>query len=247
MGLIQNIHDAVTLPRGFWVEHTRMNYSAGIRRIGLRLLGASAAVALLASGANAATVSLNGSGTMAYSFQYVAPNSTTPTVSNDYNLSVPGQYQFRDTFTTQQTQTLGTSSVGSYSFQDSYRFTVGAAATGDTLVASLGLPPTFNMTNLQFRLYQVASATIQPIVGGIPAGSTLLTAWMGPSSGQTSVTASFSGMNSGTYMLDIAGTASGTNGGNCVEVALQSTSDGAAYDYRTCNGDSNQVFRFEAP
>jgi hypothetical protein len=194
-----------------------MNYSAGFRRTGFRLLGAAAALGLFASGADAATVSLNGSGTMTYSFQYVAPNSTTPTVSNDYNLSVPGQYQFGDTFTTQQTQTLGTSSVGSYSFQDSYRFTVGAAATGDTLVASLGLPPTFNMTNLQFRLYQVASATTQPIVGGIPAGSTLVTAWMGPPSGQTSVTASFSGIKSGqTYMLDVAGTASGTNGGNYV-------------------------------
>ena len=193
-----------------------MNYSAGIRRTGLKLLGAAAAMGLFASGASAATVSLNGSGTMTYSFQYVAPNSTTPTVSNDYNLSVPGQYQFGDTFTSQQTQTLGTSSVGAYSFQDSYRFTVGAAASGDTLIASLGLPPTFNMTNLQFRLYQVASATTQPIVGGIPAGSTLVTAWMGPPSGQTSVTASFSGINSGTYMLDVAGIASGTNGGNYV-------------------------------
>ena len=36
-------------------------------------------------------------------------------------------------------------------------------------------------------------------------------------------------------------------GGNCVEVALQSTSDGAVCRYYTCNGDSNQVFRFEAP
>jgi hypothetical protein len=36
-------------------------------------------------------------------------------------------------------------------------------------------------------------------------------------------------------------------GGNCVEVALQSTSDGAAYLYHVCNSDTNQVFRFEAP
>jgi galactose oxidase len=38
-----------------------------------------------------------------------------------------------------------------------------------------------------------------------------------------------------------------SGGGNCVEVALQSTSDGAAYLYRVCNGDSNQVFRFDTP
>jgi hypothetical protein len=183
-------------------------------------LGSFAALQLCAGVSGAATVPLNGSGSMSYSFQFVAPNATTPTVANDYSLAVPGQYTFTDTFTTQQSasQILGTSSVGAYSFQDSYRFSVGAGATGDTLVAQLGLPPTFSVSNLQFRLYDVTSATSTvPIVGGVPAGSLFLTAWMGIPSGQTSVTASFSGVQgSHTYLLDVAGIADGTNGGTYV-------------------------------
>jgi hypothetical protein len=38
-----------------------------------------------------------------------------------------------------------------------------------------------------------------------------------------------------------------TGAANCVEVAQQSTADGAAYRYFTCGGGSHQVFRFEAP
>jgi hypothetical protein len=181
----------------------------------MAVLGSLAA--LCSGGSGAATVPLNGTGQMSYSFQFVAPNATTPTAANDYALAVPGQYTFTDTFTTQQSasQILGTTSVGAYSFQDSYRFSVGAGATGDTLVAQLGLPPTFNVSNLQFRLYDVTSATSTvPIVGGVPAGSLFLTAWMGLPAGQSSVTASFSGVQgSHTYLLDVAGIADGTNGG----------------------------------
>lgn len=35
--------------------------------------------------------------------------------------------------------------------------------------------------------------------------------------------------------------------GNCVEIAGPSTTDGAAFRFYTCNGQSHQVFRFEAP
>ncbi len=197
----------------------RVGVLAGIPRIsGWVLSGAAAFAALQPCGAGAATVILDGSGAMGYSYQYVAPDSTTPTVGDDYALAVPGQYTFTDTFTTQQslTQNLGTSSVGPYDFQDSYSFTVGAAASGDTLLASLGLGSLYNITNLQFRLYEVASATTQPIVGGLPAGSTLISAWMGPAPGDNSVTASFTGIESGTYMLDVAGIAGGTSGGSYV-------------------------------
>jgi hypothetical protein len=185
---------------------------------GWALSGAVAFVALMPCGAGAATVVLDGSGSLSYSYQYVAPNSTTPAVGDNYDLAVPGQYTFTDTFSTPQslTQNLGTSSVGAYDFQDSYQFTVGTSASGDTLLASLGLGTLYNITNLQFRLYQVASATTQPIVGGIPAGSTPVTAWMGLVPGNNSMTASFSGIQSGTYMLDVAGIASGTSGGSYI-------------------------------
>jgi hypothetical protein len=185
---------------------------------GAMVLSAAALVALLPAIAGAATVTLDGSGGMTYSYQYVAPNSTTPAVGDNYDLAVPGQYTLTDTFTAQQSagQILGTSSVGAYDFQDSYQFTVGTSASGDTLLASLGLGTLFDITNLQFRLYEVAGPGTQPIVGGIPAGGTSVTSWMGLAPGGNSISASFNGIQSGTYILDVAGVASGTSGGSYI-------------------------------
>jgi len=178
------------------------------------VLLATAAAAMPVTGV-ASTISLNSSGAMTYTYQFLWSNPSSPTISNDYDLAVPGQYTFSDTFLSQQpaSPNLSTSSVGAYDFQDSYRFTIGADASGDTLVASLGLGNTFDITNMQFRLYEVPTSTTAPIVGGIPSGSTLITAWMGPPSGSNEVQASFSGIQAGTYILDVAGIASGTDGG----------------------------------
>jgi hypothetical protein len=172
------------------------------------------ATAGFASAVRAAQVNLSGTGGMTYSYEYVGPNSTTPTSGNTYSLAVPGQYTFTNSFTSQQTQTLGTSSAGAYDFQDSYEFTVGASASGDTLVAQLGLPPTFDISNLQLRLYEVPSASTVPTVGPLPSGDTSVTSWMGIPTGQNSIDASFSNIQGGeTYVLDVAGIASGSSGG----------------------------------
>jgi len=178
---------------------------------------------LMSAGAMANTVTLTGvagNNAMTQSYQAVGGTSSTPVYSGtDYSLAVPGQYSFTDTFSSQQTVGLGTTSFGAYDFQDSYQFTVSAGAQGDTLVAQLGLPPTFSISNLQFRLYQVTAANPLPAVGAIPAGDTVFSPWLGLTAaqiaaGQTSITASFTGLQAGaTYMLDIAGIASGTNGG----------------------------------
>jgi hypothetical protein len=72
----------------------------------------------------------------------------------------------------------------------------------------------------------------------------------GTGNGATLYISSCNGGATQTYTLQSVGanySIINPGGGNCVEVALQSMSDGAAYDYRTCNGDSSQVFRFEAP
>jgi len=158
---------------------------------------------------------------MSFSYQAVAPGTPTPVYSgNDYNLGIPGTYTLQDFFTSQQTATLSTASpVGAYSFQDSYRFSIGAAASGDTLVASLGLGNIIAMSNLQFRLYEVPTATTAPLVGGIPSGAISETIWTGATGVDTSattITKSFNGVQSGTYILDVAGIASGTNGGSYV-------------------------------
>jgi hypothetical protein len=188
-------------------------------RLPFALVVLAVAVAVAPARSIASTITLNGSGGMTYTYQFLWSNPSSPTVSNDYDLAVPGQYTFTDTFLSQQpaSPNLATSSVGPYDFQDSYRFTIGSGASGDTLVASLGLNnsngSTFNIADLQFRLYEVPTATTAPIVGGIPAGSIPITAWVGPPSGSNEVEATFSGIQAGTYILDVAGIANGTNGG----------------------------------
>jgi hypothetical protein len=185
----------------------------------------SAALAVLAIGAalapgssDASTITLTGTGTMTYTYQFLWSAPSSPTVSNDYLLQVPGQYTFTDSFTSEQpsSMNLATSPVGPYDFQDSYRFTIGSGASGDTMVASLGLGNTFDIANLQFRLYEVATPTTAPVVPGLPAGSTLITSWMGPAAGSDMVQATFTDIQSGTYILDVGGIASGTDGGTYI-------------------------------
>jgi hypothetical protein len=184
----------------------------------------AALVLLGPAAASASTIDLSGSGTMSPTYQFLWSAPSDPTISNDYDLAVSGQYAFLDQFTSQQPESpnLGTSSVGAYDFQDSYRFTIGSGASGDSMVASLGLCNgngcTFDIQNLQFRLYEVPSSTTAPVVGAIPTGPgyQTITSWMGPPAGQTSVSATFTNIQAGTYILDIAGIADGSSGGTYV-------------------------------
>jgi len=187
----------------------------------------AAPLLLVAMPAAASTVTLNGSGALAPTFQFLGSASgNLMSTANDYLLGVPGQYSLLDTFTAPQSFALtGTSGTGSYAFQDTIEFTVGQSASGDVLTATLGLQgpsgAVFNVDGLQFRLYEVASGTA-PTVGGLPAGATPVTSWTGLPTGQSSVTASFSGIASGTYFLDIRGTANGSSGGTYVgQINLQ--------------------------
>lgn len=173
---------------------------------------------LCAARVDAATVSLSGTGAMTPSFEFLGSGGLTPTAGDDYALAIPGQYTLSNTFTSDQSGSplLGTSSVGPYAFMDSYRFTIDAAAEGSTLVASLGLGETFDIANLQLRLYRVPTSTTDPTLPGLPAGSTLLTAWQGPIGNATTITSLFTAVQQGTYILDVAGTATGTLGGTYV-------------------------------
>jgi len=195
-----------------------------IRSPGLVVSAALVMAVLPLGAADATTTTLNGSGTMTYSFQAISPNTTptAPVGGNDYNLGIPGTYIFGDSFNSNQSSLtpLATSGVGAYAFQDSYRFTLSAGASGDTLVTSLDLANVISMTNLQFRLYKVASSSTAPIIPGIPSGSTVVTAWTGNSGvDTTNIVRSFSGIASGTYILDVAGIASGSAGGSYVGTA----------------------------
>lgn len=175
----------------------------------------------------ASTVVLPSPGQMFWTAQFLGSSGgntqTTPSgnFGNDYMLSVPGQYSFVDSFSNQSNVLTGvTSPVGSYAFQDTYKFSINQNAAGDALTVSLNLSvgtPVFDISNLQFRLYEVASSAVQPGLT-IPAGSTLITAWTGtpgPSNG-TAIEANFSDIQAGTYFLDVAGTADGSSGGTYV-------------------------------
>jgi hypothetical protein len=194
----------------------------------MRLMQGAAWAAMLVTGAvamapaGASTVGLDGSGQLYWTAQFEGTpsgNSQTPAsgqYGSDYALSVPGQYSFQDSFSEQQTSILtgpGTGSpLGSYAFQDSYAFSLTQAAQGDALVVSLNLgqaaSTVYNISNLQFRLYEVPTGTTQPGLS-IPAGSTIIESWTGTSG-------NFSNLQSGTYFLDIAGTADGSLGGTYV-------------------------------
>jgi hypothetical protein len=198
---------------------TRGNRQASwLSTLAVALLGGATLFALAPRGAQASTVTLDGSGQMSFSFQFLWSNPGTPALGNDYVLSVPGQYTFLDQFLAQQplTPNLASSPVGPYDFQDSYRFTVGQGASGDVLTASLTSGTAFDISNMQFRLYSVPSSTTAPIVGGLPTGATLIQSWIGAPSGSNSIVATFAGIQTGSYILDIAGIASGTSGGTYV-------------------------------
>jgi hypothetical protein len=193
------------------------------------LLGILGVAALASLPATAMTIVLPSPGEMSWTAQFLGSASgntqTTATApfGNNFVLSVPGQYRFGDSFSTTQANVLtGVSSpIGSYAFQDTYEFSINQAASGDALTVSLNLSvggsTQFDISNLQFRLYEVASNAVQPGLL-IPAGSTLVTAWTGTpgASTGTAIQASISGIQAGTYFLDVAGTADGTLGGTYV-------------------------------
>jgi hypothetical protein len=179
--------------------------------------------------ASASTVSLPGTGAMVWTAEFLGSSSgntqTTPVApqGNNYSLAVPGQYTFTDTFTNNQSSTplTGVSSpVGSYAFQDTYEFSLSSAAAGDLLTISLNLggaySSVFNISDLQFRLYEVPTGSTPGLT--IPAGSTVVTGWTGVAGNDngTAITANFTNAQSGTYFLDVAGTADGTSGGTYI-------------------------------
>jgi hypothetical protein len=199
---------------------------------GVGLAGTLAAACLWTASAQAGFVlTPSGSGLVATDMYLAQPGSTasSPIYSSsppgtDYLLAVPGDYSFSDSFAAQPpTQVMGTDSIaGSYAFQDSYVFQVGAGASGDTLVATLNLGTSFGMSDLQARLYQITSGTTTPVVGGqVVSGQSpvvhVLSLWQGqgaPGLDTQPFQVDFSGLTTaGTYVLDIAGTATGSNGG----------------------------------
>ncbi len=203
-----------------------MNTVIGSRISGMLTLAALAVAGLSGSRAEAFTAESSGAA-LTFSDEYIATSASaysSNTAGTDYSLDVPGQYSFQRAFGSTQSYTLGTSTVGNYAFQDSYVFQVGSNASVDVLTAQLSLPGTFSVSNLQFRLYQITSGTTAPVIGGslkdsngnlIPPVVAVKSAWQGNTGVSTALVAAyFTGLQTdGTYVLDVAGTASGSSGG----------------------------------
>jgi len=188
-----------------------------------RSLALLAAGSLIATGAaQAGTIVLGSPGviTNAPSYEFLNPSGAGNVLTDnlvDYALQVPGQYQLVRQFTAPQPNSLlGTSGTGSYSFQDTYVFTVPAVTSGDVLAATLDLANIFNISNLQVRMYGFAQGTPLPgpSVGAFPPGAINAIPWAGIAPGQSSVTMNFSAIPAGTYYLDIRGSVTGTAGGS---------------------------------
>ncbi len=203
-----------------------MKSLARIRATGALVVGSLAAACLWTPNALAAFIPVGSGTALTFTDSYLANPASTPTSplyspdlsGSDYLLGVPGQYTFSHTFSTPQSNVLGTDgTAGDYSFQDSYVFQVGAGASGDTVVATLNLPSSFGMSDLQMRLYDIGTSSTTPVVGGSLAvpGVTVISPWLGSHGPATQqITADFSGLMPGdTYVLDIAGTATGSSGG----------------------------------
>lgn len=183
---------------------------------GLTLLCA-AVLSVVACAAPAATITLSGSGELEAGYQAIATGGAPAITTGDtYVLAVPGQYTFDGQFLTDQSSlpALGTSSIGPYTFQDSYVFRIGQDAYGSTLTASLGLGDLYGIDNLQLRLYGLTGPALLPVIGSL-AGQPVqvITPWTG---GGSLITATFNGLGAGDYVLDIAGIASGSAGGSYV-------------------------------
>lgn len=175
--------------------------------------------------AHAALQTLNGTGAMTESFQTIGGSSQVQG-AYDYQLAIPGTYSFGDTISQQTPTAIATYSATNnafpnapYGFQDSFRFALSSAANGDSLVVSLNLPPTYQINNLEYRLYMVGSMTDPttaplPSVGNpLPGGASIVNAWAGATALNPTDTATFYNLGAGTYVLDVAGTTAGLQGG----------------------------------
>lgn len=133
--------------------------------------------------------------------------------NTDPTLSLPGSYNYGQTFVGPITNIAGTSS----SFYDDYVFTVGTSVAS-SVTTTINLDTLLNITNLQERLYNAATGDVIPYTAaGIPPGATSYflgwTSPLGTTGGSVAVLQS-AALTAGTYVLEIRGNVVGTAGGS---------------------------------
>jgi hypothetical protein len=132
------------------------------------------------------------------------------------SLPVPGSYTYADTFAA---GSGGTPVSGTpYGFFDDYLFTI-SGATADSITSTINLGGTLAISGLQVGLFSYVNGQTLPIYGTtLPPGSVQVDGWSTPiNSGGTTGTVNVippTLLPSGSYVLEVLGTVTGSAGGS---------------------------------
>jgi len=164
------------------------------------------------------------SATLPLSYETTSPDGTsvqtTPAIGSGTTTIVPGaptSYHYGQTFTAPTLTVPGSTSTtypSGFGFYDDYVFTIGGStASSVTTTIDLG---TLQISDLQERLFRIDSpgAYAVYLAGGLPYG--VIEAWTSPlpgGSGEVAVLPA-TALAPGTYVLQIRGNVTGTDGGS---------------------------------
>jgi hypothetical protein len=126
-------------------------------------------------------------------------------------LAIPGIYTYADTF---GAGVASTPTAQGYGFYDDFVFNI-SGATADSVTSTINLPGTYEIDNLQVALFNVVTGQQFPIFGSATADAA---GWSQSFNAGAETTGTISVLaptmlSSGTYALEIRGTASGSVGG----------------------------------
>jgi hypothetical protein len=152
--------------------------------------------------------------TMVLSYQDTAAGLTGKGTFTGFS-SNGGSGVYTDTFTAPTPNISGSPSPG-YGFYDDFYFSVPTGVAADSITSTISLGQSFALSNLQVRLYNAANNA--PPVLGPPSGG-VTQAWSTAINIGPGMTGNVQVLNTqitqpGTYVLEVRGTATGTNGGS---------------------------------
>jgi hypothetical protein len=176
-------------------------------------LAVAGSLALAASPlVSAATVPVSNGGSL-YLSETTIGTGTNP-FGNISAIAVPGNYTYSDSWSSAQTSVVSTTSSG---FYDDFVFTV-AAGQLDSVTSSVSLGQMLGISGMQVRLYDYnANGQVAPLLTTPVAGSAF-DAWSStvafPGGARTVDVLPTTTLAPGTYVIEVRGTVTGSNGGN---------------------------------
>ena len=178
---------------------------------------AAAVVLVLAGAASAiaATVSVNPGQFLSLTDTNSGSNNSASAASGNVSmLSAAGAYDYGNGFTSAQTTNFGNTAYG---FYDDYIITIGAGQV-DSITSSITLGSSSGISGLSMRLYDyVANGSAAPLLSAPITGTAFdasnTTIPVAPGTTATYSVLSPTTLDAGTYVVEVRGTATGTNGG----------------------------------